>query len=230
MSDGISSEDLWAQITAIPRPHRLVDFPRLHAETKPDGSPNPEAGKPITQIAMLVLLQEETEAAAAEAEKKTRARLRGDDGSLPGKDDLARGYVDVYNNAASVETLFRACKHPSDPELKKPFFRTPSDIRKYLTNDEVGVLMNSYLRVKAELSPVRIGWATDEEIEAFLVALAKAGSLHPLDGMSWGALMILVGYSVKRLAELLTASSSSSPLLVSGESVERTTPVGESPG
>lgn len=216
----LEPEDLWAQITALPRPHRIVDFPAV----------SPKTGKPYPMI-MVVLSQEETIAAAATAEKITRRLLRDEKGNFPSKDDISKGYDTVFNTESSLEILWRSCKHPQDETLRTPFFKTRESIGS-LTADQIGVLMHHYYHVQAELGPIMASLGSEEEMEGWISTLARAGNLYPLDSLSWGALMTLVGFLVRRVFGSPTASSSSiSPpdTGVSGEPVSSPVTEPESP-
>ena len=185
------SDDLWAKITALPRPHRIVDFPR-----------KTEDGEAICQVAIWVLSQEEQMAAASASEVLTR-KLLGKD--VPRHEDAREGYHDVYQNAASIEVLFRACRHPED--LKRPFFPSPAQMRSALSIDEIGVLMNHYFSVQAEVGPI-ISRMTPEEVDAFVDALIRSGDRFPLDSLSPGQLRALVVSMAARMRSSSTDTSS----------------------
>jgi len=187
----VAASDLFIRLTSTERPHRIVDIPRKG----PDG-------EPIAQVALVVLTQEEMNAAAAEAERRTR-KLLGQD--IPKKEEAQAGYLDVYNNLAAIEVLFRACRTTEDP--KKPAFRTPQEIQSSLTSDEVGVLYHAYLTVQQELGPI-VATMTEMEIESWIRVLAEGGTADPLGLLSWGALTTLVRSMATLLHDLLTDKSS----------------------
>jgi len=147
--------DLWRKLQAMPRPHRVVDFPRLDA-----------SGEPVGQIAIWVLTQEEQMISSTAAEKWTKEKLK--DGS---KGDL--GYETVFSNEAVVQTLFRALRDPSSENLGRPAFPTPSAIRS-LTMDECGRLFEYYLSTQLELGPI-IAHLSKEEMDAWIDRLAAGG-------------------------------------------------------
>ena len=180
----MSSAELWIAITQMPRPFRVVDFPRHN-----------EQGEPVARIHVVVLTQEEQITAAAETERFTKRAIK----DLPKQDDARRGYNDVYDNQAAVEILFRACKQLEEPS--RGFFPSASDIAKHLTPDEIGVLFRSYLMVQDEIGPIGSRLSA-EEVEAWIKRLIDAGSKVPLASLSWGA--------VSDLAFSLAARSESS--------------------
>jgi hypothetical protein len=90
--------DLFLQITAMPRPHHIVDYPKRG-----------EDGSPIGKLAMVVLTNQETQAATAAAEKFTRKTL-GDACAMPARGEPAEGYSTMFANRANVEVLLRACR------------------------------------------------------------------------------------------------------------------------
>jgi len=168
----ISPIDLWAEITRVPRPYRIVDFPRKG----PDG-------KPVAQIAMTVLTQEETMLTISMTEKWVRKTMKAD-ACLPGKDEPSNGYQALFELRATLEVVYRSSRMVGD--LDKNFFPTPDTIGTKLTKDEVAVLGMAYARVQADLGP--IASEMDEEMtEAWIETLAVGGSAVPLSGLSLGA-------------------------------------------
>jgi hypothetical protein len=155
----ISAVDLFAKLQETPKPHRVVDFPRSDAD-----------GNPLCEVAICILSQQESMAAAAAAEKTTRRLLKD---SLPGKDEKSEGYDNVYNNAAVIEVLYRACRHPED--IARPFFPAKEAIGDVLTGDELAILMNHYFTVQVELGPI-VGQMTNDEVDAWIKKLSEGGS------------------------------------------------------
>lgn len=188
-SDNISPSELFLALTKVPRPHRIVDFPRKG----PDG-------KPLGEIAITILSQEQQMEAAANAERYARKILK----EVPKSEEARRGYDDIYTNAAACEILFKACRDKDDP--KKQLFPTVEDIRRWLTMDEVGVLMSHYMTAQAELGPI-VASMSDADVDAWIARIKDAGTLFPLDLLSSEALKTLVSILVSRLVSLQTASS-----------------------
>lgn len=190
----IDPGDLFVLIAAMPRPHRLVAFPRKN-----------DAGDPICEVALWVLSQEEMMQANADTERYVRQMLKD---QVAQKTEARKGYEQLFNQRGCVEILWRACRRPSD--ITKPFFRVKQDIEKHLTTDECGVLYNSYMRVSAELGPI-VSELTEEEMEAWLVNLAAGGSAAvPLDSLSWGAQTRLMTFLACRALSSSTDTSSAS--------------------
>ena len=190
----IAPADLFAQITAIPRPNRLVPFPKV----------NPATGEPF-EIAMWILSQHETMQVAAEAEKTTRKLLKD---NVPNKDEQAKGYNDLYNNASAMELLYRACRMPDD--LSKPLFPSKHMIGEMLTTDEIAILLNHYFTLQVELGAV-VGAMDEEEMEAWITKLIAGGqsSQYFLNSFSWEAVKTLVIFMANRLPKSVMESSSS---------------------
>ena len=188
------SDDLWERLCAMPRPHKVVDFPRKD-----------EKGEPIGQLAMWVLTQSEQEESAAQADKRARALMRTDKGEVPKDDEAKRGYNDLYANAAADEILYRACRKVG--KLNEAFFPSPALMRSKLSVDEVGVLMSHYYTVQEELGPI-VAHMSKEETDALVARIEKSGERFPLDLLSPGALRTLVISLVRHRASSSTDTSS----------------------
>lgn len=212
----IDPAELWAIVTQTPLPSRVVDHPRVF----PKG--NKRAGESICQIEMRVLTQEEMTIAKADAAATTlrvlkRAAASNDAAAKAVVDALdknaemtsaeSNAYREILALESSCEILFRTCRVPGD--LDKPFFPTPATIRKHHTIDEIGVLMTAFLTMMAEASPIG-DWDSDEDMEAWLVKLAKGGSAHPLASRSPLALIRALMYLAVRYYGAPSGSSSPS--------------------
>ena len=193
MPPNMNSADLFAQIIAVPRPHRLVPFPRN----------NPDTSEPICEVAMVILSQQEAMVVASEAEKVARKLLKND---MPNKEELAKGYNDVYNNASAVEVLYRSCKDPND--LNRSFFPSKQAIGDVLSSDEIAILLNHYFTMNVELGPI-VGVLTEDEMQAWIKKLAEGGgsSQYFLNSFSWEALKGLVTAMAIQLFSSPTAKS-----------------------
>lgn len=185
-ADNITPRDLWQQLTAMPRAHRMIDFPRKG----PDGNP-------VGELAMWVLLQEEVISATGDAEKRVQRMLK-DAGGKEGYDSLMELWL-------SCELLFRCCRKPED--ISKKLFPTVEDIAKHLTTDEIGVLVFNYRTVQSELGPI-VSEMSQEEMDAWIEKLAKGGALFPFDLLSTGMRNRLMIYMASRLYPSPTDSSS----------------------
>jgi hypothetical protein len=192
----VSPAELWAELSKMPRPHRAVDFPRMH----------PTTGEPIGQVSMAVLFQGEAIDAAAQAEKFTRATLKAALDENVRKDEASAGYDDIYNNASVDEVLFRAVRRLDD--VNSLFFPSPASVRQKLAQDEVAVLFREYLIVKAELGPM-VSEMGPGEMKAWVEKLVEGGSAFPLARLSSDGLNDLVKAMALQLHAFWTATSSS---------------------
>lgn len=188
---------LWDRLCAMPRPHKVVDFPRRDS-----------SGELIkdAQIAVWVLTQGEQEEAAARAEQRTRDLLKSPK-SAETLSTVDLKASDVYRNAAADELLYRACRQ-LPPNLKTPFFPTPALLRQYLTVDEIAVLCQLYYGVQDDLGPL-VTTMTDAEREALLAQLEKDGARFPLGSLSREQVNELLIFSVCRRSTSSTGTSSS---------------------
>lgn len=178
----------WLALAALPRPHRDVEFPR----TKADGT------RPL--IHLQVLSQEEIFAARAQATKFAREVVKAE--KAEGADVFAR----VYEDAAAIELLFRACKRVENP--KWPFFPGAPVMRKNLSQDETAVLMREYLLTQAQFGPI-VGEMTEEEVDHWIERIARSGSRFPFGSLSLEATALLLQRMASRLSPSSTATSSS---------------------
>jgi hypothetical protein len=186
----IEPDDLWRQITTMPRPGRTVPFPRK----------NPETGEPVGDVHIWVLTQREQMECAAAAETCARERLK----TAPKGSETSRGYIDIYENEASCQVLYRACRRAKNHNI--PFFPSIEAVRGLL-GDEVGVLVSSYLTIKSELGPI-VDEMSEEEVDAWCRRLAEGGSRTPLDLHSLDALKTLAISLARRLYPFLTGTGS----------------------
>lgn len=189
----ITGSELWRRLSELPRPHEIVDYPREHE------------GKPVGQLAIQVLTQEEQTAAAVAAETTTRRLLKLAGKEVPRADEAKQGYVDTYDNECAVELLFRACRDPKD--TTRPCFPSTGAIRS-LVSDEVGILVNLYHQVQARIGPI-VSTMSDEEFDAWVELLATGASTYPLERLSWGARTDLAARMALLLWESRTGTSSS---------------------
>lgn len=185
--------DLWAALTALPKPHRIVDFPRK------DGK-----GGTIGQMAMVVLRHEDSLACIRDADAFAKKALRAE----AKKDEENRGYNDLFTNEAAVQILYRACRDAKD--LKRSAFPSPKAMKLELSDDEIAVLYNTYDRIRVELGPI-ISHMTPEEMDAWLDRLAEGGQSFPLGLLSSEMLGQLLMRSAFRLRSSQTGKSSAGP-------------------
>lgn len=188
MSD--EDQDLWARLCEMPRPSKVVDFPRKG----PDG-------EPVGKLAIWVLTQEEQSAAAAAAQNLTTKLVK----ESPKRGDVSQGYDDVYANVAAAELLFRACRKAGD--ITKPAFPSTEQLRTKFTVDEVGALLNHYYTVQSDLGPI-VAQLSKEELDALVERIATSGERFPLDLLSPALLRSLAFSLACQLHASRTASSS----------------------
>lgn len=156
--ENIKPSDLYAALVAVPRPHRIIDFPRK----------DPRTGEPVGRLAMWVLTQQEHMAASADADRWAKRILK--DQQKTGEANL--GYESVYNNEGAVQLLFRACRDAGD--LNRAAFPTVEALRQSLTADEVAVLLSAYFQMTSEVGPI-VGAMTKEDVDAWLDKLERGG-------------------------------------------------------
>lgn len=180
--------ELWLALTEMPRPFRLVPFPRKGGD-----------GNWIGSLAMRPLTQEEVLRAGIAAETFVRTML-------PDAVKDSTGYETAYANAAAVEQLWRACREATDTD--RPFFPTPKAIAEVCTADEVSALYDSYLTVRDQIGPLLSG-LSDAEANAWIDRLIEGGeALDPFGCFSSAALRTLLRLSVGRLRSFTTPRSS----------------------
>lgn len=191
----IQPDELWALITKLPRPSKTVDFPRMV----------PDTDQPVGQVSFQILSQQDQMTACVAAEKFARDVLK----EYAKKGDEGIGYENLYKNAAAIEVLYRATFSRSSMEegAPRPFFPSPRDMRENLTPDEVGLLMEAYLRFQVECGPV-VAYMSEEEMEAWVKRLVEGGSAFPLYRCSSEAVSELVMRMASRLYNYWTATSS----------------------
>lgn len=158
----LSASELWAALTQIPRPWKVVDFPRVDPFTK----------ESVGKLAIWVLTQEEQIAASAEADQVAKKILK--DPQRTGESNV--GYENIYNNESTVQVLYRACRDVKD--VTRPAFPSASLLRKNLSTDEISVLAVHYLQVQAEVGPIVAAMTPDAE-KLWIGRLAEAGDIFP---------------------------------------------------
>lgn len=188
----LPADELWLELTQLPRPHRSVEYPRKAK----DGS--------VRQLEMLVLTQTETMAITASAERWVRARL-AEAKAQAKKDEQSFAYEALYESRSSCELLFRCCRRVGD--LDKGFFPTPDAIAATLTTDEVAVLVLKYSWMRAELGPI-VHEMSEAECKAWIDRIAEGSRADPLGEMSLGVQSQLMRFMASRLCSSPTDSSS----------------------
>jgi len=175
--------DLWAQITTLPRAHRVVPFPRAARD-----------GTPMGSVAICVLDGDEVSLANINAEKFVRTQYQNIVGEIPKADEMSDAFRSLFNGRATRDILFRSCKKAEQCEPDErgvclvdhdklfPFFPTMEAIGK-LTTDEQAVLMRHYMQTQAEVGPI-VANMSQQEMDAWIEMLGKGGSRAPLAMLS----------------------------------------------
>lgn len=204
--DNIPPDALWVQLSTMPRPQRVVDYPRI----------DPAADRPVGKITIRVLSQAELMSAAAAAELYATTILKKEQKSGV----FSKAYEDIYNNESTVQILWRAVYRAKQIDEHTwvpgewPLFPSPEAIRGNvagslgLPQEELGVLMRTYLITQRELGPI-VSEMGEGEMEAWVERLVKAGSTFPLAHLTSEALDALLMRMASRLHSFLTATSSS---------------------
>lgn len=167
----IDPTDLWAQITQMPRAHRIIESPLV----LPDGSKVP--------MGIWVLTQEESQLCIMEADKWTKKMLK-ENGQTYRSDEKTKSYDDLFETRATMEVLFKACRKAHKVEEK--FFSTVADMAKKLTTDQIGTIFREYLIVQQEIGPI-IDKMEQYEFDAWVEKIAVGGSAHFLGLLTLGA-------------------------------------------
>ena len=205
--ENVEASELWLALTVLPRPHRVVPFPRSLPGTE----------TPVGELAIWPLTQEEQMAANAEADRWTKRLLK--DPQL--KDQANLGYHHTYANEVAIQVLWRACRDPK--RVERAAFPSPALMRERLSTDEVGVLFNNYCTVQSEIGPI-VAYMSKEEREAWILRLEEGGSAFPFDSLSWEQQRTLATSMASQLVSCWMAMCSlGSPPDVSASTLERLT-------
>lgn len=187
----LDASDLWLALMQVPRPTRLVPFPRSLPGTR----------EAVGEVAIQPLTQGESIESNAAADDYVKSLFK----DPQKREEVNLGYNHSFGNELAIQHLWRACRNPKD--LKKPAFPSPKVMRMYLTEDELGVLYNHYLTVKSEVGPIT-ATMSDEEYEAIVRRLSEGGNADPFDSLSWDQQRILVVSMASQLASYWTDTSS----------------------
>lgn len=187
----IEASALWVTINTLPRPHKIVDFPRLF----------PDTDKPIGKLAIWPLTQEEQMICNAEADRFTKQIMK----ESQKKDEQNLGYEHTFVNDSAIQVLFRACRNHED--VKKTAFPSTKEMRSKLTADEVGALFRMYMTVQLELGPISTRMS-EPEMRAWIERLKEGGSAFPFDLLSWELQRMLLTFMASELVSFWTDTSS----------------------
>jgi hypothetical protein len=187
----LEPSELWLALTTLPRPSRVVPFPRVI----------PGSTEPVGELRMWPLTQEEQMASNAEADRWTKKLLK----DPQQKDQANLGYHHTYANEVAIQVLWRACRNAKD--VTRAAFPSPNAMRAALSTDEVGVLFANYTTLQQEIGPI-VAYMTAEEQEGFILRLHAGGSAFPFDSLSWEQQRTLVSGTASRLVSCWMAMCS----------------------
>lgn len=177
----ISPAQLWVEITKLPRPSRIIDFPRKDQD-----------GNAVCQLALVVLSPSEQVQCAVEAERYVNNKL-----GITKVDERAQGYKTIFDTASTTECLFLSARSAADVNAR--FFPTSQSIRDHLTADETAVLMQAYVQMTSELGPI-ISTMSEKDMEAWLERLAVGAEIvSPFYLLSLAQMSDLTKYSAVQL-------------------------------
>jgi hypothetical protein len=187
---------LWAMYTKAPREYELVDLP-VGEKFALTGA--------LPQLAMVPLSAEETMLCRAEAEDYAKKCLLK---APPREDEQNLAFRSIYDDEVAIRVLWRSCRDPNDPTLRKKVFPGPKPMREMLTLDQIGVLSHAYVRIERLLSPIRY-ILSKEEMDGLLMRLREGGrESAPLDYLSSALLKELLMHSVSNPPPSPTPSTS----------------------
>lgn len=219
--DDVEASELVTLITTLPRPKKIIAYPRKL----------PGSDQPISHLAIVAAyIQDKINAqAAAHAYTKqiladpNKAKTEGKTAFSP--DEVATlGYDGIFRNAVAIELLFRSCMTvkrkpglkdskevgPADYELVQPLtpaFPGARWMRSNCTDDEIGVLTAAYLRAQTEIGPIVL-MLSDAECDLWIEKLIVGGVANdPLDSLASGAKIDLVMRLVWHLQNYRMANS-----------------------
>lgn len=178
-----ASTDPGALLSALleaSRPHERMDWVRKD-----------EDGKPLGTFVMQVLSASEVERAKGDAEKHVRGLLTtvNDADTSGAKAVNQAAWEDMYQSALAVELLYHACRDADD--VRKTLFRTPDDIRDYMTSDEIAQLYDAYDGLQHRVGPL-FRLLSDEELEWWIKTLEEGADKLPFGQLSHAALVQLI--------------------------------------
>lgn len=209
----VEASELVTMLTTLPRPHKIVGYPRKL----------PGSEQPISHLAIVAAYIQDKINAQAAAHAYTRQILADPNkAKADGKTQFSPeevstlGYEGIFRNAVAIELLFRACKTvkrkpglkdstdigPGDYEMVQPMspaFPGARWMRTTCTDDEIGVLTAAYLRAQMEIGPI-VAMLSDAESDLWIEKLIAGGIAgDPFDSLASDAKTDLVMRSVFHL-------------------------------
>jgi len=85
-------------------------------------------------------------------------------------------YRERHDNITAKHFIFRSCRAPENEN--KPFFPTPEHVGKYLSNDEIAILLQHYETLQSERGPI-IAFMDDAKFEEWITKLGKGAEESP---------------------------------------------------
>lgn len=169
--------------------HEIVEFPRKNNE-----------GEPLCDLALVLLSNAEDTAVIFSAQKEMK--------KYTDLEPNTESYNEILNHHKAIELLFKVCRNSND--LKAAFFPDKKAISSVLTTDEISILINHYMHLKAK-SSVIVADMTEEAMKIYIDRLKEGGSSagNFLSSFTWVALTDLLMYMAKELHNLQTVKSSS---------------------
>jgi hypothetical protein len=194
----IEAEELWRNICRTDEPnaryYEVVDFPRNDRDT----------GKPLGELAIWPLKDNEITQAKAEATKYARALIKEKKETFEAHEYI-EGYQQVFSDACATEMVWRFCRNVKDRSVAA--FPTAAACRLHLSGDEKAVLCNAYALVQVKFGPIVSGM-TVEDYDAWIQRLAEGGSATPLAFLTWEQRTELLMHSASLLYALQKGNSS----------------------
>lgn len=193
----VPASELWLKLQQRPRPSDVVDLPCKDGE-----------GKPLGQIRIQVLAQEQHDEARQRAQKLLVEQRKYPLEQL--KTDLMR---EVLGDTVAREVLALACLSVNaipntDPPRYARIFPDGPSIGQKLTADEIGVLFTQYTMVQNKFGPYEGNVANEDELNAWIKRLAEGASAYPLAQLDLLALIALCMSLARRSYTLSVALES----------------------
>ena len=123
------------------------------------------------------------------------------------KDQKIDKHSDIYqkrlDNISAKHFIFRAVRDPED--IERPFFPTPDHVGRFLSNDQIALLLKDYEVLQSEYGPL-IPYMTEPQFEEWITKLAQSAEEGPyfLDRFLPEAKDQLLMYLARQLWKLQT--------------------------
>lgn len=152
--------NLFMDLAKHKQPTRLVDLPVYD-----------DNGNSLGQVLLKTLVHEDHEqiqkAATFECDRIYKEEKISQDSEI---------YKKRYDNVSAKHFIFRVCRDPENEE--KPFFPTPDHVGKFLTNDQIVVLLRHYETLQNERGPL-IAYMSNKQFEEWIDKLGKSAEEGP---------------------------------------------------